>query len=207
MPIYSVNVACSGAGILAINVCDVRRPLPLAPPEYLIWSDTQLYYFFFTANMIQATSPWAYVANTKFLLNKSTPYHALNNYLMLLMKGLIVYYMISIENNNEIKNILGDSWARLTATVWNCPGLDRVRGLMSVLELPSNECSKSSLKYCSVKWSSQTIFRLKRSTLWPVSMNHRSNSVKPFNWQFAFRREFRGICYLEELFSHLMHLL
>ena len=38
-------------------------------------------------------------------------------------------------------------------------------------------------------------------------MNHRSNSVKPFNGQLAFRREFRGICYLEDLFSHLMHLL
>ena len=38
-------------------------------------------------------------------------------------------------------------------------------------------------------------------------MNHRYNSVKPFNGQLAFRREFRGICYLEDLFSHLMHLL
>ena len=72
--------------------------------------------------MIQATSAWEYVANTKFLLNKSTPYHALNNYLMLLIKDL--YNMVSIEKNSEIKNILGDSWARLTLTVWNCPGLD-----------------------------------------------------------------------------------
>ena len=107
--------------------------------------------------------------------------------------------MVSIKKNSKIINILGDSWARLTVTVWNCPGIDRVRGLMSVHELPSNECSKSILKYCSVKWSSQTIFRLKRSTLWPVSMNHRYNSVKPFNGQLAFRREFRGICYLEDL--------
>ena len=30
--------------------------------------------------MIQATSAWVYVANTKFLLNKPTPYHALNNW-------------------------------------------------------------------------------------------------------------------------------
>ena len=148
--------------------------------------------------MIQATSAWEYVANTKFLLNKPTPYYALNNYLILLIKGL--YIMVSIENNSEIKNILGDSWSRLTVTVWNCPGLDRVRGLMSVHELPSNECSKSFWKYCSVKWSSQTIFRLKRSTLWPVSINHRSNSVKPFNGRLAVRREFRGICYLEDLF-------
>ena len=60
--------------------------------------------------MIQATLAWEYVANTKFLLNKSTPYyHALNNYLMLLKKRL-VYYMVSIEKSSEIKkNILGDS--------------------------------------------------------------------------------------------------
>ena len=51
------------------------------------------------------------LANTKFLLNKSTPYHALNNYLMLLIKGLYII-MVSIEKNSEIKNILGDSWAR-----------------------------------------------------------------------------------------------
>ena len=93
--------------------------------------------------------------------------------------------MVSIEKNSEIVNILGDSWARLTVAVWNCPGCDRVRGLMSVHELSSNECSTTFLKYCSVsKWSSQTIFRLKISrstTLWPVSMNHRSNSVKPLN--------------------------
>ena len=38
-------------------------------------------------------------------------------------------------------------------------------------------------------------------------MNHRYNSVKTFNGQLAFRREFRGICYLEDIFSHLMHLL
>ena len=36
-------------------------------------------------------------------------------------------------------------------------------------------------------------------------MNPRYNSVKPFNGQLAFSREFRGICYLEDLFSHLMH--
>ena len=38
-------------------------------------------------------------------------------------------------------------------------------------------------------------------------MNHRYNSVKTFNGQLAFRREFRGICYLEDIFSQLMHLL
>ncbi len=61
---------------------------------WILWSDTQLYYFGFTANMIQATSAWEYVANAKFLLNKSTPYyHALTNYLMLLIKGLyIIWY-------------------------------------------------------------------------------------------------------------------
>ena len=145
---------------------------------WILWSDTQLYYFGFTANTIRATSAWEYVANTQFLLNKSTPYHALKNYLM-----LFVYFMVSIEKNSEIVNILGASWARLTVAVWNCPGRDRVCGLMSVHELPSNEYSTSFLKYYSVKWSSQTIFRLKisRSTLWPVSMNHRSNSVKPLN--------------------------
>ena len=63
----------------------------------ILWSDTQLYYFWFTANMIQATSAWEYVANTKFLLNKPTPYHALNNYLMLLIKGLyIIWYQSKI---------------------------------------------------------------------------------------------------------------
>ena len=167
---------------------------------WILWSDTQLYYFWFSPNMIQATSAWEYVSNTKLLLNKPTPYHNLNNYLMLLIKGLyITWYQSKIIA--KLKNILGDSWSSLTVTVWNCPGLDRVRGLMSVHELPSNECSKSFLKYYSVKWSSQTIVRLKRSTLWPVSMNHRSNSVKPFNGQLAVRREFRGICYLEDLFS------
>ena len=54
----------------------------------IIWSDTQLYYFGFTANMLQATSAWEYVASTKFLRNKSTPYHALNNYLL---KACILY--------------------------------------------------------------------------------------------------------------------
>ena len=54
----------------------------------IIWSDTQLYYFWFTANMIQATSAWEYVASAKFLRNKSTPYHALNNYLL---KACILY--------------------------------------------------------------------------------------------------------------------
>ena len=32
--------------------------------------------------------------------------------------------MVSIEKNSEIVNILGDSWARLTVVVWNCPGRD-----------------------------------------------------------------------------------
>ena len=54
-------------------------------------SDTQLYYFGFTANTIRATSAWEYVANTKFLLNKSTPYHDLKKYLMLLIKACILY--------------------------------------------------------------------------------------------------------------------
>ena len=61
--------------------------------------------------------------------------------------------MVSIEKHSEIKkNILGDSWARLTVTVWNCPGLDRVRCLMSVHELPRNECSKSffEILFCKV---------------------------------------------------------
>ena len=30
-------------------------------------------------------------------------------------------------------------------------------------------------------------------------MNHRYNSVKPFNGQLEFRREFRDIYYLEDL--------
>ncbi len=64
----------------------------------ILWSDTQLYYVGFTVNTIQATSAWEYVANTQFLLNKSTPYNALKNYLMLL-----VYLMVSIEKNSEIK--------------------------------------------------------------------------------------------------------
>ena len=108
------------------------------------------------------------LANTKFLLNKSTPYHALNNYLMLLIKCLYIIWYQS-KRISEIKNILGDSWARLTVTVWNCPGLDRVRGLMSLHELrPAMNVPNIFFKYCSVKWSSQTILRLKRSTLWPV---------------------------------------
>ena len=50
---------------------------------------------------------------------------------------ILLYCMVSI--------VLGDSWARLTLTVWNCPGCDPVRGLklMSVHELISNECSIS----------------------------------------------------------------
>ena len=98
--------------------------------------------------------------------------------------------------------------------MWNCPGRDRIRGLMSVHELPSNACSTSFLKYCSVLWSSQTIFRLKisRSTLWPVSMNHRSKSVKPLNgftlfwWPGRFSQGILWHSLFGRSFSHLMHL-
>ena len=65
-------------------------------------------YFGFTANMIQATSAWEYVANTKFLLHKSTPYHALNNYLMSLIKGLYIIWYQS-KRIAKYKNMLGDS--------------------------------------------------------------------------------------------------
>ena len=100
--------------------------------------------------MIQTTSAWEYVANTKFLLNKSTPYHALNNYLILLIKGLY-RDMVSIEKNSEIKKHIRRKLSTFDCDSVKQSGLDRVRGLMSVYELPSNECYKSFLKYCSVK--------------------------------------------------------
>ena len=75
----------------------------------IMWSDTQPYYFGFTANTIRATSALEYVANTQLLFNKSTPHYALKNYLMLLIKGLYIIIMVSIEKNREIVYILGDS--------------------------------------------------------------------------------------------------